>query len=52
MNISYRPTASLVKDFLRDCRVAEKAGCQRLLSEDLNPGQIYGTIPAVNPFAK
>lgn len=31
---------------------AEKAGCQRLLSEDLNPGQIYGTILAVNPFAK
>jgi predicted nucleic acid-binding protein len=31
---------------------AEKSGCRRLLSEDLNPGQIYGTILAVNPFAK
>jgi predicted nucleic acid-binding protein len=31
---------------------AEKSGCQRLLTEDLNPGQIYGTILAVNPFAK
>jgi predicted nucleic acid-binding protein len=41
-----------VKDILRDCCVAEKAGCQRLFSEDLNPGQIYGSIPAVNPFAK
>jgi predicted nucleic acid-binding protein len=41
-----------VKDILRDYCVAEKAGCQRLLTEDLNPGQIYGTILAVNPFAK
>lgn len=30
---------------------AERAGCSRILSEDLNPGQSYHGILAVNPFA-
>ena len=30
---------------------AERARCQRLLSEDLNPGQRYFGIPVENPFA-
>ncbi len=29
---------------------AEKAGCTRILSEDLNPGQIYNGVPVFNPF--
>lgn len=29
---------------------AAGAGCSELLSEDLNPGQIYGGIQVVNPF--
>ena len=29
---------------------AERAGCSRILSEDLNPGQLYNGIPVVNPF--
>lgn len=29
---------------------AERAGCTRLLSEDLNPGQIYNGVRAFNPF--
>ena len=29
---------------------AEKAGCNRILSEDLNTGQSYGTIMVENPF--
>jgi len=29
---------------------AERAGCTRILSEDLNPGQTYNGIPVVNPF--
>ena len=29
---------------------AERAGCARILSEDLNPGQSYLGIPVVNPF--
>ena len=31
---------------------AERAGCQRLLSEDLNPGQAYGSVRVVNPLAE
>lgn len=29
---------------------AERAGCTRILSEDLNPGQIYHNVAVVNPF--
>lgn len=29
---------------------AESAGCRRLLTEDLNEGQIYGSIRVVNPL--
>lgn len=29
---------------------AERAGCGRILSEDLNPGQAYHDIVVVNPF--
>ena len=29
---------------------AEYAGCDEVLTEDLNDGQIYGSIKAVNPF--
>ena len=29
---------------------AEKAGCTRIISEDLNPGQSYHSIVVVNPF--
>ena len=25
-------------------------GCERLWSEDLNPGQVYGTVTVANPF--
>ena len=31
---------------------AEHAGCDEILSEDLNDGQYYCGIKAVNPFAK
>ena len=30
---------------------AERAGCTSILSEDMNPGQSYHGILAVNPFA-
>jgi predicted nucleic acid-binding protein len=30
---------------------AEKARCAVLLSEDLNPGQLYATVRVENPFA-
>lgn len=30
---------------------AERGGCKRILSEDLNPGQKYFHIPVENPFA-
>ena len=30
---------------------AERAGCARIWSEDLNPGQKYFGIPVENPFA-
>lgn len=30
---------------------AERGGCARILSEDLNPGQKYFQIPVHNPFA-
>jgi predicted nucleic acid-binding protein len=30
---------------------ANAAGCQRLYSEDLNPGQRFGAVEIVNPFA-
>ena len=30
---------------------AERAGCETILSEDLQPGQSYQNIPVVNPFA-
>ena len=29
---------------------AERAGCARIWSEDLNPGQVYFGIPVTNPF--
>ena len=29
---------------------AERAGCKRILSEDLNDGQLYQCIPISNPF--
>lgn len=29
---------------------AESVSCKRLLSEDLNPGQFYGSIQVVNPL--
>ena len=29
---------------------AESAGCGEILTEDLNDGQLYGTVKAVNPF--
>ncbi len=29
---------------------AERGGCDRLLSEDLNNGQQYGTVTVFNPF--
>jgi predicted nucleic acid-binding protein len=31
---------------------AEHAGCTVLLSEDLNPGQLYATVRVNNPFGK
>lgn len=30
---------------------AEHAGCERILSEDLNAGQFYGSVAVANPFA-
>lgn len=30
---------------------AEAAGCRNLLSEDLNPGQSYGSVRVVNPLS-
>ena len=29
---------------------AESAGCRRILSEDLAPGETYGTVRVENPF--
>ena len=29
---------------------AESAGCDEVLTEDLNDGQMYGSVKAVNPF--
>ena len=29
---------------------AEAAGCDEILTEDLNDGQMYGSVKAVNPF--
>ena len=29
---------------------AERADCQRILSEDLNPGQVYHGVKVENPF--
>ena len=29
---------------------AEENGCDEILTEDLNDGQMYGTVKAVNPF--
>lgn len=31
---------------------AEENGCDEILSEDLNDGQMYGSVKAVNPFKK
>jgi predicted nucleic acid-binding protein len=31
---------------------AESAGCSRILSEDLNPGQVYCGIKCSNPFGE
>ena len=30
---------------------ARAAGCRQILSEDLNPGQDYGGLTVINPFA-
>ncbi|MGI8730312.1 MAG: PIN domain-containing protein [Solirubrobacteraceae bacterium] len=30
---------------------ADRAGCEMLLTEDLNPGQLVGAVEIVNPFA-
>jgi predicted nucleic acid-binding protein len=30
---------------------AEQAGCTKIWSEDLNPGQVYFGIKVENPFA-
>ena len=32
-------------------RCAQKAGCKRLLTEDLNPGQMFDGVRVENPFA-
>ena len=29
---------------------AETAACDTIFTEDLNDGQMYGTVKAVNPF--
>ena len=29
---------------------AEMSGCDEILTEDLNDGQVYGSVKAVNPF--
>ena len=29
---------------------AEENGCDEILTEDLNDGQMYGSVKAVNPF--
>lgn len=29
---------------------ADNSGCKRLLSEDLNHGQVYGDVQVINPF--
>jgi predicted nucleic acid-binding protein len=31
---------------------AERAGCERILSEDLNPGQKYFGVTVINPFRR
>ena len=38
-----------------DAQVVQSAtslGCQQLLSEDLNHGQMYGEVQVINPFKK
>ncbi len=30
---------------------AQRAGCERLYSEDLNAGQVFGRVTVVDPFA-
>jgi predicted nucleic acid-binding protein len=32
-------------------QAAIDSGCERLYSEDLNPGQRFGSLVVVNPFA-
>lgn len=32
-------------------RAAQSLGCSRLYSEDLNPGQAFGGVLVINPFA-
>ena len=36
--------------FLDHLASAEAAGCDEFLTEDLNDGQTYGSVRAVNPF--
>ena len=31
---------------------AESRGCERILSEDLNAGQMYGGVRVANPFSE
>jgi predicted nucleic acid-binding protein len=59
----HRPGAEDVLDAIRlqgryqisfwDAMIVASAiqlGCERLWSEDLNPGQVYGTVTVMNPF--
>ena len=34
----------------RECTAAQENGCDEILTEDLNDGQMYGSVKAVNPF--
>ena len=33
-----------------DADAAQEHGCDEILTEDLNDGQMYGSVKAVNPF--
>lgn len=52
----WRAAARSIADQLsfRDALIVEAAvdsGCQRLYSEDLQNGRVYGTVTVRNPFA-
>lgn len=42
--------AFLNQDVGKKSVAAESAGCDEILTEDLNDGQMYGSVKAVNPF--